>query len=160
LSAKRSVTAIVGIATLQACASTNLGNSCSTPRMEQVNSSALGIVLGVSSHRTLEAPFIVFDTPSQAQSQATLQLELKPAQLALPASLDETPCSGLDWRTYTVGVGSEDWQHFWGRPQPMPIEVGIGLWEFVIPFRSSEFGLAIVNTDSSAVVMACGCYGT
>ncbi len=150
----------INIAILQACTSMNLGDFCNGAGFKEAEPASLGVVLGAPAGRIVESPFIVFNTPSQAQPDATLQFNLEPAPLLWPASLDESPCNGLDWRTYEVAVDPVQWNAFWALPRPMPVSVGVGFWEYVIPLRASEFGFAIIDKASAEVLMSCGCYQT
>lgn len=155
------VAVMVGAVPLQACTTTNLGDFCSGSDLARVDSNSLGVVLGAPANRFAESPpFIMLYTPSQAQPQATLHLRLTPAPMPWPNSLDETPCRGVDWRTFQVAVDPDHWARFWALPRPLSVEGGIGFSDSTAPLRTTRFGVALVNAATAEVLMSCGCYRT
>jgi hypothetical protein len=149
---------VVGAVPLQGCITANVGCYGSGPT--RADSGSLGVVLGAPSNRFAESqPFIVLYSPSQAEPQELLELKLIPASILWPGSLDETPCEGIDWRTFRVSVDPVQWARFSELPQPSTFEARIGFLESATPLRSKTFGVASVDTASAEVFMSCGCYG-
>jgi hypothetical protein len=158
--AKRSsFIAILAIA-LQACTSMNVRDFCLGADLTHPDTDSLGIVLGVAPHALNEGPFIVFNSPAQANPEQTLHIKLEPAPIPWPPGLDESACPSMDWRTYRLSVGSEEWSGFWNNPRPLPYEIGLGVFEYVVPMRKNEFALALIDKQTGEVLMRCGCYGT
>jgi hypothetical protein len=145
---------------LSACSTMNVGNYCSGSESIQADTKSLAIILGIAPHRLNESPFVVFNSPSLANPDRTLHLNLEPAPVTWPLDLDESPCQGIDWRTYRVAVEAKEWNDFWTTSQTLPFEVGIGALEFVVPMRESEFGFVLIDQESDKTLMHCGCYGT
>jgi hypothetical protein len=145
---------------MQGCVAAKLGDYCKGSELAKVDSSSVGLILGAPSHRFTDAPNATFFSPSQTQPQAVLELALSPAPLPVPADLDETPCRGLDWRTFRVEVDPNQWSAFWSLPRPTPFEGGIGATDTTAPLRMHEFGFAFVEVASGKVLMSCGCYWT
>jgi hypothetical protein len=149
---------IAGAIPLQACTTTNAG--CFGTDLAGADSGSLEVVLGLPSSRFADSTFIVLYSPSQATPQATLELELTPAPMPWPNSLDETPCGGMDWRTFRIVVDPDDWTRFWALPRPMPFEARIGSLNSMAPLRANRFGVALVDTTTAEIRMACGCFRT
>ena len=145
---------------LSACSSMNVSNYCSGSQSIHADAKPLAVILGIAPHRLNESPFVVFNSPSQASPDRTLHFNLEPASLTWPLALDESPCQGLDWRTYRVAVDTDEWNDFWATPQAVPFEIGIGALEFVVPMRESEFGFVLIDQQSGNTLMHCGCFGT
>src|SRR5262245_32082271 len=145
---------------LQGCATANLVDYCKGAGLAKADSSALGLVLGAPTDRFTEPPFAAFYSPSEAEPIVTLRLHLRSAAVPWPDELDETPCKGLDWRTFRVTVEPEQWTRFWSMPRPMPFEGGIGLNGSMAPLRMAEFGFAFVDLATGKSLMSCGCYWT
>jgi hypothetical protein len=157
----RAITALALCAgSLQGCVATNLGDYCKGSGLPKVDVSSIGLVLGAPAHRFTGTPYATFYSPSQARSQASLDLALSPAALPWPSDLDETPCEGLDWRTFRVEVAEHQWSQFWSLPRPMQIEGGIGVTDTTAPLGMNEFGFAFVDVNTGKVLMSCGCYWT
>ena len=145
---------------LQGCVAANLGDYCKGSGLARVDGDSIGLVLGAPAHRFTESPRATFYSPSQAKPQASLDLALSPATLPWPSDLDETPCEGLDWRTFRVEVAADQWSKFWSLPRPMQFEGGVGAFDTIAPLRMNEFGFAFVDVASGKVLMSCGCYWT
>ena len=155
---------VVGVVALQACTTKDLGDFCSYSDSDwsKVDSSSLGVVMGAPANRFVDIPFIMLYTPSQAKPQVTLELKLTPAAMPWPNSLDETPCKGLDWRTFRVAVDADQWAKLWSLPRtlPLPFEFDIAFSNSMAPMRTHSFGVALVNAATNEVLMSCGCYQT
>jgi hypothetical protein len=154
---------MLGAVSLQACIYRSLGDFCSGSDSDptKIDSSSLEVVLGAPANRFADSlPFIMLYTPSQAQPQATLHLKLTPAPLPWPDGLDETPCKGIDWRTYRVAVDPDQWARFWALPRPLPVEGGIAFENSMAPLRMNRVGIALLNSATTEVLMSCGCYHT
>jgi len=145
---------------LQGCIAAKLGDYCKGVGFADVDSSSLGLVLGAPTHRFTDSSFFEIYSPSQAEPTAVLRLKLTPTALPWPADLDETPCKGLDWRTFRVEVESEQWTRFFSLPRPMRFEGHIGVFDSTAPLPMSEFGFAIVDVATGKALMSCGCYWT
>lgn len=145
--------------TLQACGSMNLRDFCSGSELTPPEPDSLGVILGVAPHRLNESPFIILNSPTQANPQQALNLKLEPMPVTWPAGLDESPCPSMDWRTYRLVVSADEWDAFWNQPRPLSYEIGIGVFEYVVPMRESEFALALIDRRTGDVLMRCGCYG-
>jgi hypothetical protein len=145
---------------LNGCVAANLGKYCKGAGFANVASSSLAVVLGAPADRITDLPIVSFYSPTQAEPKAILQLNLTPAAMHWPADLDETPCKGLDWRTFRVEIEPEEWKKFWSLPRPMPAELGIAAFDSMAPLRKTEFGIAIVDTAAGRILMSCGCYWT
>ena len=143
---------------LQGCIAAKLGDYCKGAGFANVDNSSLGLVLGAPTHRFSDSPVFEIYSPSQAEPAAVLQFKLTSTALPWPADLDETPCKGLDWRTFHVEVESEQWTKFWSLPRPMYFEGHIGIFDSTAPLRMSEFGFAIVEVATGKALMSCGCY--
>ena len=98
---------------LQACTAANLGEYCEGSGLDNVDRSSLGLVLGAPKHSFTESPTFALYSPSRAKPEAVLQFDLEATSLPWPADLDETPCEGLDWRTFRVELDSDQWTRFW-----------------------------------------------
>ena len=96
----RVLTLCVGF--LQGCVAAQLGDYCRGSGLAEVDGSSVGLILGARAHRFAGSPRATFRNPSVADPQMSLELKLSPATLPWPAELDETPCKGLDWRTFRV----------------------------------------------------------
>jgi hypothetical protein len=153
---------VVGAVTLQACTTSDLSRSCSwsDSDLSKVDTSSLGVVLGAPANRFLETPFIMLSTPSPANPQAKLELKLTPAPMLWPNSLDETPCKGLDWRTFRVAVDADQWAELWALPRPLLVHWDLAFSNSMAPLRTKSFGVALVNAATGEVHMSCGCYRT
>jgi len=164
MSSRTSAFALFAVATLlQACTFRSLGDYCNysnSSSLPESDTTSLGVVLGAPPDRIGDSPYIRFYTPSVEKSDVTLELKLIPAQLPLPDSLDESPCGGLDWRTYRVTTDSDQWRTFWSLPRPLAISTVVGPLDSMAPLRSSRFAFAFVNTATAEVIMSCGCYWT
>jgi hypothetical protein len=147
------------VAPLASCSTMNVGNFCSYGESPNVDAKSLAVILGIAPHRLNESPFVVFNRPSQADPQRTVHFKLEPASVAWPLDLDESPCQGIDWRTYRAVVDAEEWEAFWAPPLPSPFEIGIGALEFAVPMRESEFGFVLIDQEAGTTLMHCGCYG-
>jgi hypothetical protein len=145
---------------LQGCIAANLGKYCEGSGLDKADTSSLGLVLGAPKHRFAESPSFVLYSPSQAAPNSELQFALTPASLPWPADLDETPCQGLDWRTFRAEVQLDQWSRFMSLPRPLLIEGRIGVTDSAAPLRMSEFGFAILDVASGKTLMSCGCYWT
>jgi hypothetical protein len=101
-------------------------------------------------------------SPSMANQEASVQLELVEAPIRWPNELDESPCRGLDWRTYSVTTDPEQWKAFWNRPRPAEFQFQFGFPSLESPVRlpAASFAVAIVDISSGKVLKSCGCYWT
>ncbi len=155
---------VMGVVALQACTTKDLGDFCSysDSDLSKVDSSSLGVVMGAPANRFVDTPLIMLYTPSQAMPQVTLEFKLTPAVMPWPNSLDETPCKGVDWRTFRVAVDADQWAKLWSPPRdlPKPVEWSVAFSNSMAPLRTHSFGVALVNAATSEVLMSCGCYRT
>lgn len=119
---------------------------------------SLALVIGVKPDRMRQTPFVLFRNRAEDSQQAFLRLSAKSAPHTLPVDLDESRCSGVDWRTYDLMVDPAEWRSFWQDGQASQIEIGIAFLEEHNPLPVSEFGAAIVDTDVSSQLVSCGCY--
>ena len=157
----RTITVITLCAgSLQGCVAAQLGDYCKGSGLAKVDGSSVGLILGAPANRFTESPRATFYSPPQAQPRASLELTLSPTALPWPADLDETPCKGLDWRTFRVEVDPHQWSQFWSLLRPMQFEGGIGVTDTAAPLRMREFGFAFVDVTTDKVLMSCGCYWT
>ena len=155
----RRASALPMMAMLAGCSTMNVGDFCSGAGSVNADAKSLAVILGIAPHRLNESPFVVLNRPSQADPQRTAHLKLEPAAVAWPPDLDESPCRGIDWRTYRAVVDAKEWDEFWAPPLPSPFEIGIGALEFVVPMRESEFGFVLIDQQTGTTLMHCGCYG-
>ena len=156
-----------GAILVQGCAH-DLGKHCSYSKslsLATADSESLGIVVGAPADSLGDKPFVMLHTPSQEDQEMALQLNLVPASILWPNSLDESRCRGLVWRTYRVKTDSEQWKAFWGRPRPLAIEFELAVFKdsldsksFSLPFRS--FAVAWVDATTGEPIQWCGCYRT
>jgi hypothetical protein len=123
-----------------------------------VNPESLALVIGVKPDRLRQTPFVVFRNRSEDSPQAFLRLSSSPAPHSLPVDLDESRCAGVDWKTYDLTVDPSEWRGFWQDGQGSQVEVGIAFLGDQGPLPMSEFGAAIVDTDTASQLVSCGCY--
>jgi hypothetical protein len=145
---------------IQGCVAAKLGDYCQGSGLAKAYASSVGLVLGAPAHRFTESPKVTFFSPSRAEPQATLEFDLSPTEMPWPTGLDETPCKGLDWRTFRVEVDAGQWLQFWSLPRPTPFEGGISVTTTTAPLRMHEFGFAFVDSSTGKVLMSRGCYWT
>jgi hypothetical protein len=123
-----------------------------------VDPESLALVIGVKPDRMRQTPFVVFRNRSEDSPQAFVRLSATPAPHSLPVDLDESRCSGVDWRTYDLTVDPSEWRGFWQHGRAPQVEIGIVFLEDHSPLPVSEFGAAIVDTDTTSQLVSCGCY--
>ena len=90
---------------LQSCVASNLNKYCSfsvSPSLRKADSKTLGVVLGQPGVAAIEAPYLMFYSPSMEHQEAAIRANLVAAAVPWPSALDETRCRYLDWRTYRV----------------------------------------------------------
>ena len=150
----------LGAGSLLGCATTDLPHCVSRAELLDVDTTALTVVLGAPAHRFSESPFVTFYRPSRASPESTLQLKLEPASAPWPASLDETPCKGLDWRTFRVVVSRDHWLDFWSPPESPELGIGVASLDSMEPLRISQFAFALIDTATSKPLVSFGCYWT
>ena len=142
------------------CATMNLPHCVSRSELMSTDTTALSVVLGAPAHRFSDSPFVTFYRPSQARADFTLQLKLEPAPTPWPANLDETPCKGLDWRTFRVAVSRDQWLEFWSPPDSSELSIGIASLDSTQPLRLNQFAFALIDTATSKPLVSFGCYWT
>jgi hypothetical protein len=87
---------IASVAVLfSACSTMNVGNYCSGSESMESDAKSLAIILGIAPHKLNESPFVMFNSPSLANPDQTLHLNLEPAPMMWPPELDESPCQGV-----------------------------------------------------------------
>ena len=123
-----------------------------------VDPESLALVIGVKPDRMRQTPFVVFRNRAEGSPKAFVRLSASPAPHTLPVDLDESRCSGVDWRTYDLTVDAAEWQGFWQDGQASQVEIGIAFLEDHSPLPVSEFGAAIVDTRTASHLVSCGCY--
>ena len=150
---------VLGASSLQGCVTTNLYDYCSFGDLADVNPDSLGVLLGAPADRFNDSPFVILYTPSEVEPVATLKLMLEPAPVLWPQDLDETPCKGVDWRTFRVATNLEQWTQFWALPRPLSVSSGIAFLDSMEPLPISEIAVAMVDAATGETLMSCGCYG-
>jgi hypothetical protein len=150
---------------LASCTSLNLSEHChfsTSPSLVEADSKSLGVIFGAPRDFLSNAPTLAIYSPSMANSEASVTLELVEAPIPWPEELDETPCGDLDWRTYAVSTDSEQWKAFWSRPRPVQFQFQLGFPGLNSPRRlpAASFAVALVDTSSGTVLKSCGCYWT
>lgn len=150
----------LGAGLIQGCATANLGEYCRGTELANADTASLAVVMGAPADSFSASPFIAFHTPSRAEPTASLLLHLKPAATSWPTGLDETPCRGLDWRTFTVEVEPDQWTQFWTLPRPLQLETAIGFADTLSSLRTSRFGVALIDGSTGKTLLSCGCYWT
>jgi hypothetical protein len=145
---------------LVGCATMDLPHCVSRAELMSVETTTLSVVLGAPAHRFSDSPFVTFYRPSQASPDFTLQLKLEPAPAPWPASLDKTPCKGLDWRTFRVDVSRDEWLDFWSLPESSGFGIGIASLDSIQPLRLDQFAFALIDTETSKALVSFGCYWT
>ncbi len=157
-------------ATVVGTACALLVTGCATPGVQDycrysrdrsfgdVNPDSLALVIGVKPDRVRQTPFVVFRNRSEKRPQAFVRLSASPAPHPVPADLDESRCAGVDWKTYDLTVDPAEWRGFWHEGGASQFEIGIAFLEDHGPLPVSEFGAAIVDTDTASQLVSCGCY--
>lgn len=145
-------------------------SACSTPGFEdycrysdeysirEADPRSLALVLGVTRGLAMETPFVVVRSLSETNPGASVTLSAIAAPHPIPASLDESRCTAVDWRTYTLTVDEQEWGAFWDDDRNSPFEVGIAFLDTNEQLLVSKFGAAIVDTAASDYLVSCGCY--
>lgn len=145
-------------------------SACSTPGFEEycrysdeysireADPQSLALVLGVKRGLAMETPFVVVRSLSEHKRGATVKLHATAAPHPMPASLDESRCAAVDWRTYTLTVDEEEWSAFWSDDRNAPFEIAIAFLDNNESLLVSKFGAAIVDTAASDYLVSCGCY--
>lgn len=126
--------------------------------LRDVDPESIALVIGVKPDRMRQTPFVVFRIRAEDTPQSFMKLSASPAPHSLPVDLDESHCSGVDWKTYDLTVDPADWRGFWQNGRASQLEIGIAFLEDHSPLRVSEFGAAIVDTDTAGQLVSCGCY--
>lgn len=126
--------------------------------LRDVDPESLAMVIGVKPDRMRQTPFVVFRNRVDDSPQAFLRLSASPAPHTLPADLDESHCSRVDWKTYDLAVDPAEWRAFWRDGEVSQVEIGIAFLEDRSPLPVSEFGAAIVDTGTASQLVSCGCY--
>lgn len=162
LSRSSAITLLAALALVTAgCSTLDLQDYCrySEDRsLRDVDPESLALVIGVKPDRMRQTPFVVFRNRVGDSPQAFLKLSASPAPHALPVDLDESHCSGVDWRTYDLAVDPAEWRGFWQDGEASQVEIGIAFLEDHSPLPVSEFGAAILDTDAGSQLVSCGCY--
>lgn len=126
--------------------------------LRDVDPESLALVIGVKADRVRQTPFVILRNRAEDSLQAFLKLSATPAPHSLPVALDESSCSGVDWKTYDLTVDPAGWRGFWQSDRAGPFEIGIAFVEDHSPLRVGEFGAAIVDADTASQLVSCGCY--
>ena len=126
--------------------------------LRDVDPESLALVIGVKPDRMRQTPFVILCNRAEESSQAFLRLSASSAPHTLPVDLDESHCSFVDWKTYDLAVDPAEWRVFWQDGQASQVEIGIAFLEDHNPLPVSEFGAAIVDTETSRHLVSCGCY--
>jgi hypothetical protein len=153
---------------LQACVISDVTRFCSfsaSPSLREANRKSLGIVLGWPGAARMEDAYVMLYSPSMAQPELTLRVDLVAAAIPWPSELDETRCRKLDWRTYRVQIDPEKWGELWNRPGFVSFETGFAYTDpSASPGKSlvslKSFAMAWVDTTTGEPIMSCGCYHT
>ena len=153
------LTLVLGASSLNGCVTTNLYDYCSFGDLAGANPESLGVLLAAPADRFNDSSFIMLYTPSETEPVSTLKLALEPARMLWPQNLDETPCRGVDWRTFRVETDSDQWAEFWALPRPLPVKWGFGFLNSMEPLPISEIAVAMVDVATGETLMSCGCYG-
>ena len=160
----RSITTILIVMcglSLSACSTLGVEDYCrySTAQLiREADPDSLALVLGVRLGRTTVSPFVVFRSVSENSPQASITLSATAAPHALPMSLNESRCAGVDWSTYTLTVDREEWDAFWLDDRTSNFEVVIAFLEHGEALLVSDFGAAVLDTSTSDDLVSCGCY--
>lgn len=126
--------------------------------LRDVDPESIALVIGVKPDRVRQTPFVVFRSRGDDSPQAFLRLSASPAPHPLPVDLDESRCSGVDWKTYDLTVDPAEWRGFWQNGRASHLEIGIAFLEDHSPLPVSGFGAAIVDTQTASQLVSCGCY--
>ena len=126
--------------------------------MREADPESLLLVLGVKPGRSIGSPFVEFRSLSDANPGASLRLTASPVPGTLPPSLDQSPCAGVDWRSYELSVDRDRWNAFWSNEETSQFEVGIAFLGDSRPLMMGDFGAAILERGSVDTLVACGCY--
>jgi hypothetical protein len=153
--------ALLAICTLgiAACSTLDVEDYCRYSQdqsMREADPESLLLVLGVKPGRSMGSPFVVLHSLSDANPGASLRLTASPGNGTLPASLDQSPCAGVDWQSYELSV--DRWNAFWSDQETSHFEVGIAFLGDSQPLLMGDFGAAILERSSVDTLVACGCY--
>jgi hypothetical protein len=160
----RSITkALLAICALgiAACSTLDVEDYCRFSQersMREADPESLLLVLGVKPGRSIGSPFVMFRGLSDANAGASLRLTASPVPGTLPASLDQSPCAGVDWQSYALNVDRDRWNAFWSDEETSHFEVGIAFLDDSQPLLMGDFGAAILERSSVDTLVACGCY--
>lgn len=146
---------------LSACSSLDVNDYCRYATAQSIREAApesLALLLGVKPGRTKVSPFVVFRSVSENVPEASVTLSATAAPHAMPLSLDESRCAGVDWSTYTLTVDREEWNAFWLDDRTSNFEVAIAFLDHGESLLVSDFGAAILDTSTSDDLVSCGCY--
>jgi hypothetical protein len=164
MTGRRSLTSILAVTlglSMAACSTLDSNDYCrysETTPIREADPDSLALVLGIGRGRSRENPFVVVRSTSKANPGASVKLRAIPAVQPLPASLDESRCARVDWRTYSLTADPAEWGAFWQDERNSSVEIFIGFLDSNEQLLMSDFGAAIVDTTAAEYVVACGCY--
>jgi hypothetical protein len=85
-------------------------------------------------------------------------LTASPGAGTLPASLDQSACTGVVWQSHELRVDTDRWNAFWSDEESSYFELGIAFLGDSQPLLMGDFGAAILDRTSGDKLVACGCY--
>ena len=144
-----------------ACSTLDVSDYCRYSQsisLREADPESLALVLGIGKGRAKETPFVVVRSIAKENPGASVKLQATPAAHPMPASLDESRCARVDWKTYSLTVDAESWKAFWQEQGNSPFEIFIAFLDHNEQLRVSDFGAAIIDTNTAEHLVACGCY--
>jgi hypothetical protein len=144
-----------------ACSTLDVNDYCRYSQgisLREADPESLALVLGIGKGRAKETPFVVVRSIATENPGASVKLQATPAAHPMPASLDESRCGRVDWKTYSLTVDAESWKAFWQEQGNSPFEIFIAFLDHNEQLRVSDFGAAIIDTTTAEHLVACGCY--
>lgn len=146
---------------LSSCATVDVNEYCKYSTQDAIRSSdpdSLALILGLPPQRHGDSLVVVFHSPSQSDSERSVSAKVLPGPHLLPSGLDESQCSGVDWTSYTLEIGADEWRDFWADERTSRFEIGVGFLDDYEPLRLHSFGVAMVDSSTGDFYFSCGCY--
>lgn len=146
---------------VSACSTLDIEDYCRYSEehsLREADPESLALILGVKPGLASETPFVVVRSLAEHNRGAAVTLNATAAPYPVPTSLDESRCAAVNWNTYTLTVDEDEWNAFLSDDGNASFEIAIAFLDKNESLLVSKFGAAIVDTDASDYVVACGCY--
>jgi hypothetical protein len=164
-SAKTFTLATCAIPVLVGCVHVDVSGYCKYSeklRLRDADPNSLAFVLGAPEDLVIDETFIKLYSPSTDDPKFSVQLDLQLHSERWPSGLNESRCTGVNWRTYDVSADASQWESFWRDAPHQSNQFQFGLifpkTEKTTKVRLRSFGLAVVDGSSGDPFMSCGCY--